>query len=53
MIKNPTTIGEYKTKYKLTSDNLDDLLIELFTHALVHKWPIETYDKKKNICGII
>ena len=53
MIKNPKTVTDYKTKYKLTGDNLDDLLIELFTHSICHKWPTETYDKKeKHLQGL-
>ena len=48
MIKKPRTVDDYKEKYKLTGDYLDDLLIELFDHSLIHKWPIETYERKKN-----
>ena len=47
MINNPKTVTDYKIKYNLTGDNLDDLLIELFTHSILHKWPTETYDKKE------
>jgi len=48
MIKKPRTVDDYKEKYKLTGDQLDDLLIELFDHSLIHKWSKETYERKKN-----
>jgi len=47
MIKYPKTVCDYKTKYKLTGENLDDLLIELFDHSLIYKWPAKTYDTKE------
>lgn len=45
-IKRPNTIGEFKNKYRLTSDQLDDLIIELYDHSQKHNWSDETFTKK-------
>lgn len=45
-IKRPVTIGEFKTKYRLTSDQLDDLIIELYDHSQKNNWSEKTFLKK-------
>lgn len=45
-IKRPNTIGEFKIKYQLTSDQLDDLIIELYDHSQKNNWSDETFTKK-------
>jgi len=44
--KRPNTIEEFKTKYRLKSDKLDDLILELYDHSQKHKWSKETFSKK-------
>lgn len=45
-IKRPTTIEEFKIKYQLTSDQLDDLIIELHDHSQKNNWSDKTFSKK-------
>ena len=45
-IKRPTTIEEFKTKYRLISDQLDDLIIELHDHSQKNNWSDKTFSKK-------
>lgn len=45
-IKRPTTIEELKIKYQLTSDQLDDLIIELHDHSQKNNWSDKTFSKK-------
>ena len=49
MIKRPTTIEEFKKKYRLKSDRLDDLILELYDHSQKHKWSKETFSKNQKI----
>jgi len=42
----PQTIEEFKTKYKLTSENLDDLIIELYYHSNKNNWSDKTFTTK-------
>ena len=46
-IKNPKTISDYRIKYQLTSETLDDLLIELYDHSQKNNWSDKTYKKKE------
>ena len=45
-VKRPNTIGEFKTKYRLISDQLDDLIIELYDHSQKNNWSDKTFSKK-------
>jgi len=42
----PQTIEEFKNKYKLTSENLDDLIIELYDHSNKNNWEDTTFTTK-------
>lgn len=46
MIKRPTTIEEFKKKYQLTSDRLDDLILELYDHSQKNNWSDKTFSNK-------
>jgi len=45
-MKKPQTIEEFKNKYKLTSENLDDLIIELYDHSNKNNWIDKTFTTK-------
>lgn len=45
-IKRPTNIEEFKIKYQLTSDQLDDLIIELYDHSQKNNWSDKTFTKR-------
>uniref|UniRef100_A0A6C0BSP2 Uncharacterized protein n=1 Tax=viral metagenome TaxID=1070528 RepID=A0A6C0BSP2_9ZZZZ len=45
-IKKPNTIEEFKIKYRLKSDRLDDLILELYDHSQKNNWSDKTFSKK-------
>jgi len=45
MIRNPKTVEEYRQKYRLKGESLDDILIELYDHSVIYGWSDKTYEK--------
>lgn len=48
-MKKPTTIYQFKTKYLLTSIDLEDLVLELYEYSIKNNWSEQTLKNRLNL----